>query len=94
MKVATNFAIIIHSKRVKKKQEVEAWLFHITAISRESFCAFSHSQSREVIMEYLKGTIANDTVSTEYRNNNPYIDWKVAEDILSVIPLLGILTAV
>lgn len=63
-------------------------------ISWESFCAFSNSQSREVIREYLKGTIANDTVSTEYRNNNPYIDWKVAEDILSVIPLLGILTAV
>ena len=63
-------------------------------ISWESFCAFSHSQSRAVIREYLKGTIANDTISAEYRNNNPCINWKVAEDILSVIPLLGVIAAV
>ena len=63
-------------------------------ITWESFYAFSHAASREAIREFLQGTIADDTISSQYRNSHPYIDWMVAEDILIVLPFVSLFTAI
>lgn len=63
-------------------------------ITWESFFAFSHAESRQAIREFLQRTIADDTISPQYRNNHPSIDWMVAEDILGVIPFLYLFASV
>lgn len=59
-------------------------------IAQEAFYAFTRAESRRIIEAFLKSTIVNDTVSTEYRTEHPSLRM-VAEDLLTVIPALPLL---
>lgn len=63
-------------------------------ISREAFYAFSHNESRTAIKDYLVRSIKYDTISEQYNNDHPTINWMVVEDIMGIIPLMGLLVAV
>lgn len=63
-------------------------------ISREAFYAFSHNESRTAIKDYLIRSIKDDTISEQYNNDHPTINWMVAEDIMGIIPSIGLLVAV
>ena len=63
-------------------------------ITLDALFAFSHSESRLTIKECLIRSITNDTISTQYRNEHPSINWLVAEDMLVLVPLLGLLAVV
>ena len=63
-------------------------------ITWEAFYAFSHNESRAAIKECLTRSITDDTISTQYSNDHPTINWMVAEDILGIIPLIGLKIAV
>lgn len=56
--------------------------------------AFSHAKSRLAIKNLLIRSITEDTVSDQYRNEHPSINWMVAEDMLGIIPLVGLMIAV
>lgn len=62
-------------------------------ITWEAFYAFSHSESRAVIQDHLIHSIKVDTISKQYSNNHPTINWMVAEDIMGLFPLIGFLVA-
>jgi len=63
-------------------------------ITWEAFYAFSHNESRMAIKDYFVRSIKDDTISEQYNNYHPAINRIVAEDIMSVIPFLGLLIAV
>lgn len=63
-------------------------------ITWEALYAFSHNESRLAIKDYLVRSIKDDTISKQYSNNHPTINWMVAEDIMGIIPLISFLVAV
>ena len=63
-------------------------------ITWEAFYAFSHNESRLAIKEYLIRSITEDTISDQYNNEHPSINWMAAEEMLGLIPLLGLMIAV
>lgn len=62
-------------------------------ITWEALYAFSHEASRSTIKNYLVRSIKDDTISEQYSTVHPTINWMVAEDMLGIIPLLGLLVA-
>ena len=62
-------------------------------ITWEAFYAFSHEASRSAIKNYLVRSIKDDTISEQYNNDHPTINWMVAEDIMGIIPLISFLVA-
>lgn len=60
-------------------------------ITEEALYAFSHKESRLAIGNYMIRSIKDDTVSGQYRNSHPDINWMVAEDVLKIIPLTGLI---
>lgn len=62
-------------------------------ITWEALYAFSHEASRSAIKNYLVRSIKDDTVSEQYNNDHPTINWMVAEDIMGIIPLIGLMIA-
>lgn len=58
-------------------------------ISWEAFYAFSHEESRSAIRDFLIRSIHKDTISEEYSNRHPNINWMVAEDLITLSPILG-----
>lgn len=62
-------------------------------ITWEALYAFSHEASRAAIKDYLLRSVKDDTISEQYNNNHPTINWMVAEDIMGVIPLIGLMIA-
>lgn len=62
-------------------------------ITWEAFYAFSHEASRSAIKDYLIRSIKDDTVSKQYSNEHPTINWMVAEDIMGILPLIGLMIA-
>lgn len=63
-------------------------------ITWEAFYAFSHNESRSAVNDYLARSIKDDTISDQYSNNPPTINWMVAEDIMGIIPIISLLIAV
>lgn len=63
-------------------------------ITWETFYAFSHNESRAAIKGCLTRSITDDTISTQYSNDHPTINWMVAEDVFGIIPLIGLMIAV
>ena len=63
-------------------------------ISWEAFYAFSHEESRSAIRVFLIRSIHDDTISEEYRNSHPDINWMVAEDMIAFAPILGLVIAI
>ena len=62
-------------------------------ITWEALYAFSHEVSRSAIKNYLVRSIKDDTISEQYNNDHPTLNWMVAEDIMGIIPLIGFLVA-
>ena len=62
-------------------------------ITWEALYAFSHEASRAAIKDYLLRSVEDDTISEQYNNNHPTINWMVAEDIMGIIPLIGLMIA-
>lgn len=62
-------------------------------ITWESLYAFSHEASRAAIKDYLLRSVKDDTISEQYNNDHPTINWMVAEDIMGIIPLIGLMIA-
>lgn len=62
-------------------------------ITWEALYAFSHEASRAAIKDYLLRSVKDDTISEQYNNNHPTINWMVAEDIMGIIPLIGLMIA-
>lgn len=62
-------------------------------ITWEALYAFSHEASRSAIKNYLIRSIKDDTISEQYNNDHPTINWMVAEDIMGIIPLISFLVA-
>ena len=60
-------------------------------ITWEALYAFSHEASRAAIKDYLLRSVKDDTISEQYNNNHPTINWMVAEDIMGIIPLIGLM---
>ena len=67
---------------------------HKAFISWEAFYAFSHEESRSAIRVFLIRSIHDDTISEEYRNSHPDINWMVAEDMIAFAPILGLFIAI
>ena len=63
-------------------------------ISWEAFYAFSHEESRSAIRVFLIRSIHDDTISEEYRNSHPDINWMVAEDMIAFAPIIGLVIAI
>ena len=63
-------------------------------ISWEAFYAFSHDESRLAIRDFLIRSIHEDTISEEYSNGHPDINWMVAEDMIAFAPILGLFIAI
>ena len=63
-------------------------------ITWEALYAFSHKESRSAIKDYLIRSIKDETISEQYNCEHPSINWMVAEDILGIIPLIGLMVAV
>ncbi len=63
-------------------------------ISWEAFYAFSHDESRSAIRDFLIRAIHEDTISEEYSNRHPDINWMVAEDMIALAPFLGFVIAI
>lgn len=63
-------------------------------ITWEAFYAFSHNESRLAIKEYLIRSITEETISVQYNNEHPSLNWMVAEEMLGIIPLIGLMIAV
>lgn len=62
-------------------------------ITWEALYAFSHNESRLAIKDYLIHSIKDDTISEQYSNGHLTINWMVAEDIMGIIPIIGLLLA-
>ena len=62
-------------------------------ITWEALYDFSHEASRTAIKDYLLRSVKDDTISEQYNNNHPTINWMVAEDIMGIIPLIGLMIA-
>lgn len=62
-------------------------------ITWESLYAFSHEASRAAIKDYLLRSVKDDTISEQYNNDHPTINWMVAEDLMGIIPLIGLMIA-
>lgn len=62
-------------------------------ITWESLYAFSHEASRAAIKDYLLRSVKDDTISEQYNNDHATINWMVAEDIMGIIPLIGLMIA-
>ena len=62
-------------------------------ITWEALYDFSHEASRAAIKDYLLRSVKDDTISEQYNNNHPTINWMVAEDIMGIIPLIGLMIA-
>ena len=62
-------------------------------ITWEALYAFSHEASRAAIKDYLLRSVKDDTISDQYYNDHPTINWMVAEDIMGIIPLIGLMIA-
>lgn len=67
---------------------------NVANITCEAFWAFSDQKARWAIKEYLLRSIREDTVSDQYRSEHPGINWMVAEDVLGIIPFVGLMIAV
>ena len=63
-------------------------------ITWEAFHAFSHNESRSAINDFLVRSIKDDTISEQYSDGHPTVNWMVAEDMLGIIPLISFLVAV
>lgn len=63
-------------------------------ITWETLYAFSHNESRLAIKDFLVRSIKDDTICEQYNNDHPTINWMVAEDIMGIIPLIGLMIAV
>lgn len=63
-------------------------------ISWEAFFAFSHEESRSAIRNFLINSINKDTISNEYMCSRSDINLMVAEDIIALAPILGLLIAI
>lgn len=63
-------------------------------ISWEAFYAFSHDESRLAIRDFLIRSIHEDTISEEYSNGHPDINWMVAEDMIAFAPIIGLVIAI
>ena len=63
-------------------------------ISWEAFYAFSHDESLLAIRDFLIRSIHEDTISEEYRNRHPDINWMVAEDMIAFAPIIGLVIAI
>lgn len=63
-------------------------------ITWEAFYAFSHNESRSAINDFLVRSIKDDTISEQYSDGHPTVNWMVAEDMLGIIPLISFLVAV
>lgn len=63
-------------------------------ITWEALYAFSHKESRLAIKAYLVRSVKDDTISDQYNNDHPSINWMVAEDIIGIIPLIGLMIAI
>ena len=63
-------------------------------ISWEAFYAFSHEEARSAIRVFLIRSIHDDTISEEYRNSHPDINWMVAEDMIAFAPIIGLVIAI
>ena len=62
-------------------------------ITWEALYAFSHEASRAAIKDYLLRSVKDDTISEQYNSNHSTINCMVAEDILGIIPLIGLMIA-
>ena len=62
-------------------------------ITWEALYAFSHEASRAAIKDYLLRSVKDDTISDQYYNDHPIINWMVVEDIMGIIPLIGLMIA-
>ena len=62
-------------------------------ITWEALYAFSHEASRAAIKDYLLRSVKDDTISDQYYNDHPTINWMVVEDIMGIIPLIGLMIA-
>ena len=62
-------------------------------ITWEALYAFSYEASRFAIKNYLVRSIKDDTISEQYSDGHPAINWMVAEDIMGIIPLIGLMIA-
>lgn len=65
----------------------------IAFITWEALYAFSHEASRAAIKDYLLRSVKDDTISDQYYNDHPTINWMVVEDIMGIIPLIGLMIA-
>ena len=63
-------------------------------ITWEALYAFSHDASRSAIKNYLIRSIKDETISDQYNYEHPTINRMVAEDIMGIIPLIGLMIAV
>lgn len=62
-------------------------------ITWEALYAFSYEASRAVIKDHLLRSVKDDTISEQYNNDHPTINWMVAEDIMGIIPSIGLMIA-
>ena len=62
-------------------------------ITWEALYAFSHEASRAAIKDYLLRSVKDDTISDQYYNDHPTINLMVVEDIMGIIPLIGLMIA-
>ena len=62
-------------------------------ITWEALYDFSHEASRAAIKDYLLRSVKDDTISEQYKSNHSTIKCMVAEDILGIIPLIGLMIA-
>lgn len=69
----------------KGKASITSW---------EVLYAFSHTDSRLAIRDYLVRSIREETISDQYQNERPRINWMAAEDMLGIIPLVSLMIAV
>lgn len=66
----------------------------VAYITCEAFWAFSDQKAQRAIKEYLLRSIREDTVSAQYSSEHPGINWMVAEEVLGIIPFVGLMIAV
>lgn len=63
-------------------------------ISWEAFYAFSHEKSRLEIKRFLIRSIKSDTISKQYGDRHMDMNWRAAEDMAVLAPVLGFLLAI
>lgn len=63
-------------------------------ISWEAFYAFAHEKSRLEIKRFLIRSIKSDTISKQYSDRHMDMNWRAAEDMAVLAPVLGFLLAI